>query len=89
MTLKMTLSQGPLENLDGLTLLRRADMAVDLHRRLARRVTQQLLSDARMEPAPTSRLAAPWRRSCSRILGSPARRRRAWKCLVSHDPLTG
>ncbi|HUG94715.1 MAG TPA: ATP-binding domain-containing protein [Pleomorphomonadaceae bacterium] len=45
----MTLSQGSLENLDGLTLLRGADVAVDLHRRLARRVTQQLLGDPRMD----------------------------------------
>jgi hypothetical protein len=41
MTLKMTLSQGSLENLDGLALLGGADVAVDLHRRLARCVTQQ------------------------------------------------
>jgi hypothetical protein len=52
MTLKMTLSQGSLENLHGLTLLRGADVAVDLHRRLARRVTQQLLGDARMDACP-------------------------------------
>jgi hypothetical protein len=32
----MTLSQGALENFDGLTLPRGADMAVDFHRRLAR-----------------------------------------------------
>jgi hypothetical protein len=37
----MTLSQGSLENLDGLALLGGADVAVDLHRRLARCVTQQ------------------------------------------------
>ena len=49
MTLKMTLSQSSLENLYRLTLLRRADVAVDLHRGLARRVTQQFLGDARMD----------------------------------------
>jgi hypothetical protein len=49
---KMTLSQSSLENLYRLTLLRRADVAVDLHRRLARRVTQQLLGDARMDACP-------------------------------------
>ncbi|HEY3194264.1 MAG TPA: hypothetical protein VGK42_03415 [Candidatus Dormibacteraeota bacterium] len=45
----MTLSQSSLENLHRLTLLGGADVAVDLHRRLARRVTQQLLSDPRMD----------------------------------------
>jgi hypothetical protein len=52
MTLKMTLSQRSLENLDRLTLLCRADVAVDLHRRLARCVTQQLLGDPRMDARP-------------------------------------
>jgi hypothetical protein len=45
----MTLSQGSLENLDGLTLLRGADVAVDLHRCLARCVSEQLLGDPRMD----------------------------------------
>jgi hypothetical protein len=49
---KMTLSQGSLENLHGLTPLRRADVAVDLHRRLARSVTQELLGDPRMGTRP-------------------------------------
>ncbi len=49
MTLRMTLSQGSLEDLHGLTLLGGADVAVDLHRGLARRVAEQLVSDPRMD----------------------------------------
>jgi hypothetical protein len=52
MTLRMTLSQGSLENVHGLTLLGGAEVAVDLHRRLARCVTQQLLGDPRMDARP-------------------------------------
>jgi hypothetical protein len=43
----MTLSQGSLENIHGPRLLGGADVAVDLHRRLARCVPQQLLGDPR------------------------------------------
>jgi hypothetical protein len=39
-----------LQRVDGLALLGGADVAVDLHRRLARGVTEQLLSDPRMDP---------------------------------------
>jgi hypothetical protein len=52
MTLRVTLSQSSLENLHSLTLLGGADVAVDLHRFLARRVTQQLLGDPRMDARP-------------------------------------
>jgi hypothetical protein len=48
----MTLSRGSLADLHRLALLRRADVDVDLHRRLARRVTQQLLADVRMNACP-------------------------------------
>lgn len=39
-TLSVTLSQRPLQDFDGLSLLSPADVAVVLHRRLARRVTE-------------------------------------------------
>jgi hypothetical protein len=67
----MILSQGSLENPYRLTLLRGADLAVDLHRRLARRMTQQLLSDPRID----ARSDQPARRSISaHTTTSPASR---------------
>jgi len=49
----VTLSRdGLLQHVNGLALLGRADVAVDLHRRLARCVTQQLLADVRMNACP-------------------------------------
>ena len=67
----------------------RVTWRISLHRDpSAGRVPQQLLGDPRMAPASTSRLAAPWRRSWRRIRGSPARASSAWKCFVSHEPLT-
>jgi hypothetical protein len=57
----VTLSQRPLQDLDGLTLLSRADVAVDLHRVLVDAWRSSSWAMRGWTPAPTSRLAAPWR----------------------------
>lgn len=67
----MTLSQRTLQDFDGLTLLSRADVAIDLHGGLARRVTQQLLGDARMDASPDQQARCAMAEVVQPHLGQP------------------